>query len=47
MAVLKVKFKKQGNGAEKIKKGDFVIQHTTTKHDIDLTTDWEVCFSPR
>jgi hypothetical protein len=43
---LKVNFKKHGNGAEKIENGDFVIQDAITKRDIDLSTDWEVCFSP-
>jgi hypothetical protein len=46
VAVLKVNFKKYGNGTEKIERGEFVIQDAITKRDIDLNTDWEVCFSP-
>ena len=46
MAVLKVNFKKHGSGAEKIEKGEFVIQDASTNHDIDLSTDWDMCFSP-
>ena len=46
MAVLKVNFKKHGNGAEKVEKGEFVIEDEVTGRDIDLTADWELCFSP-
>ncbi len=46
MAVLKVNFKNHGNGAEKIEKGEFAIEDTITRRDIDLSADWELCFSP-
>lgn len=26
--------------------GNFAIQDSVTKHDIDLTADWEACFFP-
>jgi hypothetical protein len=44
--VLKINFQKHGSGAEKIERGEFAIQDSVTKRDIDLRTDWEVCFSP-
>ena len=34
------------SGAEKIERGEFVIQETHTKRQIDLTQDWELCFLP-
>ncbi len=43
---MKVNFKKHGNGPQKMEKGEFVIQDAITKHDINLRTDWETCFSP-
>ena len=46
MAVLKVNFKHHGNSAEKIEKGEFAIEDAATRRDIDLTTNWELCFSP-
>lgn len=45
-AVLKINFKKIGSTADKIERGEFVIQDTATKRDIDLSSDWEVCFFP-
>lgn len=39
-------FRKHGRGAEKIERGEFVIQDSATKRDIDLRRDWELCFSP-
>lgn len=44
--MLKVNFKKHGNGAEKIERGDFVIQDAVSKRDINLRNDWEICFTP-
>jgi hypothetical protein len=44
--VLKINFQKHGHGAEKIEKGEFAIQDSVTKRDIDLRTDWDVYFSP-
>lgn len=29
-----------------IENGDFVIQDSSTKRDIDLGKDWDLCFSP-
>jgi hypothetical protein len=46
VAVLKVNFKKVGRAAEMIEDGDFVIQDSGTKRDIDLGKDWDLCFSP-
>ena len=46
MAVLKVNFKKHGKGAEKIERGEFVIEDSATCRDIDLKDDWETCFVP-
>jgi len=46
VAILKANFEKHGRGAEKIEHGDFVIQDSVTQRDIDLTGDWELCFSP-
>lgn len=31
---------------EKIDKGEFVIEESHTKREIDLTQDWDVCFLP-
>jgi hypothetical protein len=44
--VLKVNFQKIGRAAEKIEHGEFAINDASTKHDIDLETDWDVCFFP-
>ncbi|KAG4442391.1 hypothetical protein IFR05_002093 [Cadophora sp. M221] len=33
-----------GHGAKKIEKGEFVIQDSSTKIDVDLTKPWETCF---
>jgi hypothetical protein len=43
---LKVNFKKHGNGAKKIDSGEFAIQDSATKRDIDLKADWDLCFFP-
>ncbi|KAI9736967.1 MAG: hypothetical protein M1834_000556 [Cirrosporium novae-zelandiae] len=45
IAVLRVNFKKFG-AAEKIDRGEFVIQDTCSKREIDLSQDWEMCFLP-
>lgn len=29
-----------------IERGEFVIQDSITKKDINLMSDWDVCFSP-
>jgi hypothetical protein len=46
LSVLRINFKKHGNGAEKIDKGEFAIQDIATRRDIDLKADWEICFQP-
>lgn len=46
MSVLKVNFRKHSSGEEKIARGDFAIQDTITKRDVDLNADWEHCFFP-
>jgi hypothetical protein len=46
VAVLKVNFKQHCNSAEKIEKGEFAIEDAATRRDIDLNTNWELCFSP-
>jgi hypothetical protein len=35
IGVLKVNFRKHGRGAEKIERGEFVIQDSATKRDIE------------
>ncbi|KAN0098878.1 hypothetical protein V8E51_014541 [Hyaloscypha variabilis] len=46
VSVLKVNFKKVGHAPEMIERGDFVIQDSATKKDVNLEMDWELCFSP-
>ena len=46
MAVLKVNFKHHGNSAERIARGEFAIEDAATRRDIDLNTNWELCFPP-
>jgi hypothetical protein len=41
-----VNFKQVGQGADMIERGDFAIQDSFTKKDVDLEMDWELCFSP-
>jgi len=43
---LKINFRKYGNGAQKIERGEFALQDSGTGKDIDLTKDWEFCFLP-
>ena len=45
VSVLAINFRKFGV-ASKIEKGEFVIEDSSTKEDIDLETDWETCFAP-
>jgi hypothetical protein len=45
-AVLRSNFRNVGCGAKKIERGEFAIQDSATKLDVDLTLPWEVCFSP-
>jgi hypothetical protein len=44
--VLQSNFKNIGSGARKIKRGEFAIQDSATKKDIDLSLPWESCFCP-
>ena len=46
ISVLKSNLRKTEIGPEKIDRGEFVIQETSTKRDIDLTRDWDLCFLP-
>jgi hypothetical protein len=46
VALLKSNLKNHGTRAQKIEKGEFVIQDAITKRDFDLRTDWETCFVP-
>ena len=44
--MLEVNFEKLGSAADKIRNNEFVIEDLTTKQDIDLQGDWEMCFRP-
>lgn len=44
--VLRSNFKNIGSGSQKIERGEFAIQDTCLKRDIDLTGPWEGCFRP-
>ncbi|OBT63429.1 hypothetical protein VE03_07157 [Pseudogymnoascus sp. 23342-1-I1] len=46
VSVLKVNFTKVGHASEVIEKGDFVIQDSATKRDVNLGMEWDRCFSP-
>ncbi|KAI9640002.1 hypothetical protein NHQ30_011561 [Ciborinia camelliae] len=46
VSVLRMKFDNIGQAAYKIEHGDFAIQHSATKHDVQLTNDWDMCLSP-
>jgi len=46
VSVLQSNFKHIGPGASKIKSGEFAIQDSVTKRDIDLSLPWESCFYP-
>lgn len=44
--VLQSNFKNIGSGANKIDRGEFAIQDSIKRRDIDLTAAWESCFQP-
>ncbi|KFY19074.1 hypothetical protein V491_04603 [Pseudogymnoascus sp. VKM F-3775] len=46
ISVLTVNFKKVGHGLKLIERGDFVIQDSATKKDVNLEMEWDLCFSP-
>lgn len=45
-AVLQANFSKTGQARQKIGRGEFVIQNSLTKRDINIFDDWENCFYP-
>ena len=45
VAVLAVNFQKYG-AESKIRDGEFVIEDSATKQDIDLRKDWDLCSAP-
>ncbi|KAL2064339.1 hypothetical protein VTL71DRAFT_4833 [Oculimacula yallundae] len=45
-SVLRSNFKDIGPGAKEIEKGEFVIQDSQSKMDVDLADPWETCFRP-
>jgi Fungal N-terminal domain of STAND proteins len=45
-SVLRSNFKNIGSGADKIDRGEFAIQDSIKRRDIDLTATWESCFQP-
>ncbi|TVY53683.1 hypothetical protein LCER1_G004142 [Lachnellula cervina] len=46
ISVLKLNFKKFGSAPRKIDRGEFAMQDSITKRNIDINRDWEVCFHP-
>ena len=44
--MLKANFRNFGRAPEKIDRGEFVIQDSALKTDIDLSQEWDHCFSP-
>jgi hypothetical protein len=44
LAVLQVRF--QGLGEEKIRKREFYLQDFATRHPIDISRPWDLCFFP-
>lgn len=44
--MLQSNFKNIGSEARKIKRGEFAIQDSGTKRDVDLSLPWESCFCP-
>jgi hypothetical protein len=44
--VLRSNLKNIGSGSQKIDRGEFVIQDTSLKRDIDLNGPWDGCFRP-
>jgi hypothetical protein len=45
-AVLQANFSKNGQARLKIGRGEFAIQNSATKRDINIYDDWEKCFYP-
>ncbi|KAG0652061.1 hypothetical protein D0Z07_1460 [Hyphodiscus hymeniophilus] len=45
-AVLQANFSKTGEARMKIGRGEFVIQNSITKRDINISDDWDKCFYP-
>jgi hypothetical protein len=39
--------KNVGSGTQKIDRGEFAIQDSATKMDVDLKSAWGTCFIPR
>jgi len=46
VSVVRANFRDIGPGARKIERGEFVIQDSASKIDVDLARPWEVCFRP-
>ncbi|OBT46768.1 hypothetical protein VE00_02643 [Pseudogymnoascus sp. WSF 3629] len=46
VSILKVNFNKVGHASDMIKRGEFVIQDSATKKDVNLGMEWDLCFSP-
>lgn len=46
MSVLSINFNCLGSASEKIQNGEFNIQDSRTKRDIDLSRPWDECFLP-
>ena len=44
--MLKINFGKVGSGAQKIDRGEFVIQDASSRRQIDLYRDWDTVFQP-
>lgn len=44
--MLQSNFKNIGSGARRIKRGEFAIQDSITKRDVDFSLPWESCFCP-
>ncbi|TAQ90368.1 hypothetical protein B7494_g1329 [Chlorociboria aeruginascens] len=45
-AVLQANFSKKGHARKMVEKGEFVIQNSLTRRDINLHDDWDHCFHP-
>ncbi|OBT55540.1 hypothetical protein VE04_04276 [Pseudogymnoascus sp. 24MN13] len=46
VSILKINFKKVGHASDMIERGEFVIQDSATKKDVNLGMEWDLCFSP-
>jgi hypothetical protein len=44
--VLKINLKQIEHAEKKIDRGEFAVEDSVTKKDIDLSMDWEACFAP-